>query len=139
MLAAAKRRSLIDEVVKIEYGMARHVLRLQVVVLRDVKALLVVVITVLAGFIMAAAVNGATSVSESGQRWIARGTRCVRRPHGHGTVALTQATRHRAVSPTLTRVVAGRTATNSSHHPCTEGKSPAASAARMTAAPHADR
>jgi len=70
-LAASRRRSLLEEVVKVEYGMARHMLRLQVVVLRYVKALLVVVITVPASFVAAAAATDPTGLTASDQRWIA--------------------------------------------------------------------
>jgi hypothetical protein len=70
-LAAARRRSLLEEVVKIEHGMARHMLRLQVVVLRYVKALLVVVITLPASFVAATAANDPTGLTAADQRWIA--------------------------------------------------------------------
>ncbi len=70
-LAAARRRTLIDEVAKVEYGMARHMLRLQVIVLRYVKALLVVITTALSTFACAAAINSATVASAPDQRWIA--------------------------------------------------------------------
>jgi hypothetical protein len=70
-LAAAKRRTLVEEVAKVEYGMVRHMLRLQVIVLRYVKALLVIVITSVATFAAGAAVNGETTVSAADQRWIA--------------------------------------------------------------------
>ncbi|MCU1483404.1 MAG: hypothetical protein JWN67_150 [Actinomycetia bacterium] len=70
-LAAARRRPLIEEVVKIEHGMARHMLRLQVVVLRYVKALLVVVITVPASFVAATAASDPAGLSVPDQRWIA--------------------------------------------------------------------
>jgi hypothetical protein len=70
-LAASHRRSLVEECAKVEYGMVRHMLRLQVIVLRYVKALLVIVITAIAAFAAAAAVNGETTVSAADQRWIA--------------------------------------------------------------------
>ena len=70
-LAASRRRPLVEEVVKVEYGIVRHMLRLQVVVLRYVKALLVVVATSLATYVCAAAVNGQATVSAPEQRWIA--------------------------------------------------------------------
>ena len=47
-LAAARRRTLVEEVAKVEYGIVRHMLRLQVIVLRYVKALLVIVVTAIA-------------------------------------------------------------------------------------------
>ncbi len=70
-LSAARRRSLIDEVVKVEFGMTRHMLRLQVVVLRYVKALLTVVVTMLATFVTATAVSDPAGLRMSDQRWIA--------------------------------------------------------------------
>ncbi|MEP4590857.1 MAG: hypothetical protein ABJ381_03570, partial [Ilumatobacter sp.] len=47
-LAAATSRTLLEEVAKVEYGMARHVLRLRELVLRYVKALLALLTTALA-------------------------------------------------------------------------------------------
>lgn len=70
-LSAARRRTLIDEVVKVEFGMTRHMLRLQVVVLRYVKALLTVVVTMLATFVTATAVNDPAGLRPPDQRWIA--------------------------------------------------------------------
>jgi hypothetical protein len=70
-LAASERRTLVEECAKVEYGMVRHMLRLQVIVLRYVKALLVIVITSIAAFASAAAVNGETTVTAADQRWIA--------------------------------------------------------------------
>lgn len=70
-LAASKRRTLVEEVTKIEYGMVRHMLRLQVIVLRYVKALLVVVVTAVAAFASAAAVNSSASITAADERWIA--------------------------------------------------------------------
>lgn len=70
-LAASERRTLVEECAKVEYGMVRHMLRLQVIVLRYVKALLVIVLTAIAAFASAAAVNGQATVSAADQRWIA--------------------------------------------------------------------
>lgn len=70
-LAASRRRPLVEEVAKVEFGIVRHMLRLQVIVLRYVKALLVVVVTAIAAFASAAAVNGERTVTSSDQRWIA--------------------------------------------------------------------
>ena len=70
-LAASHRRTLVEECAKVEYGMVRHMLRLQVIVLRYVKALLAIVITAIAAFACAAAVNGETTVTAADQRWIA--------------------------------------------------------------------
>ena len=69
-LAASYRRPLVYEVTKIEAGMVRHMLRLQVIVLRYVKALLVIVVTALAAFSSAAAVNGKGSITAGDQRWL---------------------------------------------------------------------
>jgi hypothetical protein len=70
-LGASRRRTLIDEVIKVEYGMTRHMLRLQVIILRYVKALLAVVATMLATFVTATAVNDPNGLRASDQRWIA--------------------------------------------------------------------
>ena len=69
-LAGMKDRTLVDEVAKVEYGMARHVLRVEVLVLRYIKALLVVLTTTLSTFAMAAVVEGSPGVGTSSQRWI---------------------------------------------------------------------
>lgn len=69
-LAGVKDRTLLDEVAKVEYGMARHVLRVQVIVLRYIKALLVVLTTTLSTFVMAAAVENSPGVDESAERWL---------------------------------------------------------------------
>jgi hypothetical protein len=70
-LGAARRRTLLDEVVKVEFGMTRHMLRLQIIILRYVKALLIVVATMLATFVTATAVNDPAGLRFSDQRWIA--------------------------------------------------------------------
>ena len=69
-LAGVKDRALVDEVAKVEYGMARHVNRVQVIVLRYIKALLVVLTTTLSTFVMAAVVETSPAVDESAERWI---------------------------------------------------------------------
>lgn len=69
-LAGVKDRTLIDEVAKVEYGMARHVLRIQAIVLRYIKALLVVLTTTLTTFVMAAVVESSPEVDLSAERWI---------------------------------------------------------------------
>lgn len=69
-LAGVKDRTLVDEVAKVEYGMARHVLRVEVIVLRYIKALLVVLTTTLATFVMAAVVESSPQVGLSAERWI---------------------------------------------------------------------
>jgi hypothetical protein len=70
-LAASHRRSLVEEVAKVEYGMVRHVVRLQVIVLRYVKALLLIIATTVAAFVCAASVTGDVQASIADQRWIA--------------------------------------------------------------------
>jgi hypothetical protein len=56
-LAASTPRDLLDEVAKVEHGMARHVLGTQALVLRYVKALLALLATALAAFAAAAVVD----------------------------------------------------------------------------------
>lgn len=75
-LAGVKDRSLVDEVAKVEYGMARHVTRVQVIVLRYIKALLVVLTTTLSTFVMAAVVETSPGVDESAERWIVATLAC---------------------------------------------------------------
>jgi hypothetical protein len=70
LLAGVKDRSLLDEAAKVEYGMARHVLRVQVIVLRYIKALLVVLVTMLAAFVMAAVVESDHAVGAGSQHWL---------------------------------------------------------------------
>lgn len=70
-LAGVKDRTLVDEVAKVEYGMARHVLRVEVIVLRYIKALLVVLTTTLTTFVMAAVIETSPQVDLSAERWIA--------------------------------------------------------------------
>ena len=76
-LAASRDRPLLEEVAKIEHGMARHALRLRGLVLRYVKALLALLTTAIAVYAgdalnsnIAAAANGAwqawTRVSDGG-------------------------------------------------------------------------
>jgi hypothetical protein len=57
-LAASTSRPLLDEVAKVEHGMARHVLRLRGLVLRYVKALLALLTTALAVYVGDAIVAG---------------------------------------------------------------------------------
>ncbi|MEZ5242230.1 MAG: hypothetical protein R2696_10890 [Microthrixaceae bacterium] len=70
-LAGVKDRTLVDEVAKVEYGMARHVLRVEVIVLRYIKALLVVLTTTLTTFVLAAVIESSPQVDLSAERWIA--------------------------------------------------------------------
>ncbi len=69
-LAGVRDRTLVDEVAKIEYGMARHVIRVQVIVLRYIKALLVVLVTTVSTFVMAAAVETSPTVDVGAERWL---------------------------------------------------------------------
>ncbi len=69
-LVASYERTLTDEVAKVEYGMARHILRVQVIVLRYVKALLIVLTTALATYVMAAALATGGGVDPSAEAWI---------------------------------------------------------------------
>jgi hypothetical protein len=62
-LAASTPRLLLDEVAKVEYGMARHVLRTQVIVLRYVKALLALLTTAFAAFVASAVVDDTAALS----------------------------------------------------------------------------
>lgn len=70
-LAASRQRSLAEEVMKVEYGIVRHANRLQVIVLRYVKALLVIVVTSLASYASAAVLTSERILSAADERWIA--------------------------------------------------------------------
>lgn len=70
LIAGVKDRLLVDEVAKVEYGMARHVIRVQVIVLRYIKALLVVLATTMATFVMAAAVESSQTIDTGTERWL---------------------------------------------------------------------
>ncbi len=69
-MAASRSRTLLEEVAKVEFGMTRHVLRTQSIVLRYVKALLALLSTALAAFAMEAIANG-EPVRAGKQSWIA--------------------------------------------------------------------
>jgi len=69
-LTASRDRSLIEEVAKIEYGIARHILRVQVIVLRYVKALLAFLTTALAVFAAAAVLEGSTTIGPTEELWL---------------------------------------------------------------------
>jgi hypothetical protein len=71
VLAGARDRDLLNEVVKVEYGMARHVLRVQVVVLRYIKALLVVLVSLLLMFALASIVNRSPGLDPNTLRLLA--------------------------------------------------------------------
>lgn len=70
-LISSHSRSLADEVAKIEFGMTRHLLRLQVIVIRYVKSLLVFLVTALSVFAAAAVAERDTGVGATGQLWLA--------------------------------------------------------------------
>jgi len=73
-LAASKSRTLLEEVAKVEYGMARHVLKLRGLVLRYVKALLALLTTAVAVYSADAVVAdlpGAEDLSPTGTIWLA--------------------------------------------------------------------
>lgn len=69
-LAASRDRALIEEVAKVEHGMARHILRLQVIVLRYVKALLAFLTTALAVFTSAAVLEETSTVGPTQELWL---------------------------------------------------------------------
>jgi len=69
-LVASQSRSLADEVAKVEYGMTRHLVRLQVIVIRYVKSLLVFLVTALTVFAAAAVVARDERVGLGGQLWL---------------------------------------------------------------------
>ena len=70
-LVASQSRSLAEEVAKVEYGMTRHLVRLQVIVIRYVKSLLVFLVTALTVFAAAAVAVRDDRVSVGGQLWLA--------------------------------------------------------------------
>lgn len=73
-LAASRSRLLLEEVAKVEHGMARHVLRLRGLVLRYVKALLALLTTALAVYAGDAVVEGfagGRDVTVAAQIWLA--------------------------------------------------------------------
>jgi hypothetical protein len=70
-LAAARDRALMAEVVKLEYGLARHVMRTQVLVLRYTKALLALITTAAAVFAASAAVSGDGDTRVVDVQWVA--------------------------------------------------------------------
>jgi hypothetical protein len=70
-LVASRPMMLLEEVAKVEHGMARHLLRLQVLVLRYVKALLALIAAALAVFALSAVVTGRAGLSTSDEVWMA--------------------------------------------------------------------
>ena len=69
-LAGVKDRLLVDEVAKVEYGMARQIIRVQVVVLRYIKAVLIVLACTLCTFVLAGVVTASPGIDTSAERWI---------------------------------------------------------------------
>jgi hypothetical protein len=73
-LAASSSRLLLEEVAKVEHGMARHVLRLRGLVLRYVKALLALLTTAAAVYVGDAVVEGldtADGLTTTQEAWLA--------------------------------------------------------------------
>jgi hypothetical protein len=70
-LAASRPRDLFEEVAKVEHGMARHVLRIQLIVLRYVKAVLAMLTTLMAAFALAAVVEGKADLGPGEEVWVA--------------------------------------------------------------------
>jgi hypothetical protein len=70
-LVASRSRDLAEEVAKVEHGMARHILRLQVIVMRYVKALLAFLTTTLAVVIASAVVQADPGIKASSELWLA--------------------------------------------------------------------
>ena len=73
-LAASRSRPLLEEVAKVEHGMARHVLRLRGLVLRYVKALLALLTTAVAVYVGDAVVAGfdtADGITVTQDAWLA--------------------------------------------------------------------
>jgi len=70
-LVASRSRPLADEIAKVEFGMTRHLVRLQVIVIRYVKSLLVFLVTALTVFAAAAVVARDARVGTGGQLWLA--------------------------------------------------------------------
>jgi hypothetical protein len=73
-LAASRSRPLLEEVAKIEHGMARHVLKLRGLVLRYVKALLALLTTavgVYGGDAIVSGLDRGQSMTPSGSVWLA--------------------------------------------------------------------
>ncbi len=69
-LTASRDRTLLEEVAKIEHGMARHILRLQVIVLRYVKALLAFLTSALVVFASTAVLSDARVIGPAEEMWL---------------------------------------------------------------------
>ncbi len=68
--AASHDRSLLGEVAKVEYGLARHVLRTQIVVLRYTKALIALISTAAAVYVASGALQGHPRATTSDLLWV---------------------------------------------------------------------
>jgi len=71
VLAASRDRMMLEEVAKVEYGLVRHVMRIQTIVLRYVKALFALLTTALAIFGAAAVVTGKPTIGAADDAWLA--------------------------------------------------------------------
>lgn len=69
-LVGAHDHALVDEVARAEYGMARHTQRLQVIVLRYLKALLVVIVSLLLVTALAAVVTPPSPAGADATIWV---------------------------------------------------------------------
>ncbi|MEO6629264.1 MAG: hypothetical protein ABIP03_11930 [Aquihabitans sp.] len=70
-LAASRERGLLEEVTKVEHGMTRHILRMQVIVLRYAKALLALLATAFSAFASAAVVGDKATLAPGDEVWLA--------------------------------------------------------------------
>ncbi len=68
-LVASRPRTLAEEVAKVEYGMVRHLLRLQVIVMRYVKALLAFLTTAIAVVALLAVVHTDPKLGATAELW----------------------------------------------------------------------
>lgn len=68
--AASRDRTLLGEVAKIEYGMARHVIRTQIVVLRYTKALIAIIVTAAMVYTAGGAVSDGGRAAPADLVWI---------------------------------------------------------------------
>lgn len=69
-LAGTRDRTLLEEVAKTEYTLVRHALRIQVIVLRYMKALLVVILSLLLIFALTALETESKTFGETSQAWM---------------------------------------------------------------------
>jgi len=70
LLAGSRDRTLLEEVAKTEYTLVRHALRIQVIVLRYMKALLVVILSLLLVFALAALETDGNAFGEAALAWM---------------------------------------------------------------------